>query len=172
MCFFQIIAILRGFCNQKARGNCKKVLRNGARVLCYNPNKGKVGLCADWAQMRLKSGGWATLVIRPFGTFSAKQGLSPLLFMLKSNKNLEPVSEWVPNLRNRGKGNKVSLSNPFPTMPETAGRKAARCAKNSSASHWLSAFALQIFLVKISCSPVWNFLGETKAFSLTFYAKK
>ena len=39
-----------------------------------------------------------------------------------------PVSEWVPNLRNRGKGNKVSLSNPFPTVPETAGRKAARCA--------------------------------------------
>jgi len=46
--------------------------------------------------------------------------------MLKSNKNLEPVSEWVPNLRNRGKGNKVSLSNPFPTVPETAGRKAAQ----------------------------------------------
>ncbi|WP_337611903.1 hypothetical protein [Anaerotignum faecicola] len=36
------------------------------------------------------------------------------------------VSEWVPNLRNRGKGNKVSLSNPFPTMPETAGKKAVR----------------------------------------------
>ena len=49
-------------------------------------------LCAGWAQVRLKSGGWATLVIRPFGTFLAKQGLSPLLFMLKSNKNLEPVS--------------------------------------------------------------------------------
>ena len=41
--------------------------------------------------MRLKSGGWTTLVIRPFRTFTAKQGLSPLLFMLKSNKNLEPV---------------------------------------------------------------------------------
>jgi len=60
--------------------------------LCYNPNKGKAVLCAGWAQVRLKSGGWATLVIRPFGTFSAKRGLSPLLFMLKSNKNLEPVS--------------------------------------------------------------------------------
>ena len=46
--------------------------------------------------------------------------------MLKSNKNLEPVSQWVPNLRNRGKGNKVSLSNPFPIMPETAGKKAVR----------------------------------------------
>lgn len=46
--------------------------------------------------------------------------------MLKSNKNLEPVSLWVPNLRNRGKGNKVSLSKPFPTVPETTGRKAAQ----------------------------------------------
>ncbi len=27
--------------------------------------------------------------------------------MLKSNKNLEPVSQWVPNLRNRGKGNLI-----------------------------------------------------------------
>ena len=65
-------------------------------------------------------------MLRPFGTLSAKQGRSSLLFMLKSNKNLEPVSLWVPNLRNRGKGNKVSLSNPFPTMPETAGRKAEK----------------------------------------------
>ena len=46
--------------------------------------------------------------------------------MLKSNKNLEPVSQWVPNLRNRGKGHKVSLSKPFPTVPETTGRKAAQ----------------------------------------------
>ena len=76
--------------------------------------------------MRLKSGGWTTLVIRPFRTFTAKQGLSSLLFMLKSNKNLEPVSLWVPNLRTRGKGHKVSLSKPFPAVPETAGRKAAQ----------------------------------------------
>ena len=54
-----------------------------------------LGLAAWWipyaVQVRLKSGGWTTLVIRPFRTFTAKQGLSPLLFMLKSNKNLEPV---------------------------------------------------------------------------------
>ena len=76
--------------------------------------------------MRLKSGGWTTLVIRPFRTLSVKQRISSLLFMLKSNKNLEPVSQWVPNLRTRGKGNKVSLSKPFPTVPETTGRKAAQ----------------------------------------------
>ena len=40
--------------------------------------------------MRPKSGGWTTLVIRPFRTFTAKQRISSLLFMLKSNKNLEP----------------------------------------------------------------------------------
>ena len=73
--------------------------------------------------MRLKSGGWTTLVIRPFRTFTAKQGLSPLLFMLKSNKNLEPVSQWVPNLRTRGKGNKVSLSKPFPTGRKRQGER-------------------------------------------------
>ena len=88
--------------------------------------------------MRLKSGGWTTLVIRPFRTFTAKQGVPSLLFMLKSNKNLEPVSQWVPNLRNRGKGNKVSLSNPFPTMPETAGKKAVRLKKGeeNGVSEW------------------------------------
>ena len=135
-------------------------------------SRAKNSSASHWLSAFAQNISWTRLVVRPFGTFSAKQGCSSLLFMLKSNKNLEPVSQWVPNLRNRGKGNKVSLSNPFPTMPETAGRKAARCAKNSSASHWLSAFALQIFLVKISCSPVWNSFGETKAFSLTFYAKK
>ena len=31
-------------------------------------------------------------VIRPFRTISAKQGISSLLFMLKSNKNPGPVS--------------------------------------------------------------------------------
>jgi len=43
--------------------------------------------------------------------------------MLKSNKNLEPVSLWVPNLRNRGKGNKVSLSKPFPTGRKRQGER-------------------------------------------------
>ncbi|WP_418203543.1 hypothetical protein [Anaerotignum faecicola] len=51
---------------------------------------------------------------------------------------MEPVSQWVPNLRNRGKGNKVSLSNPFPTMPETAGKKAVRLKKGeeNGVSEW------------------------------------
>ena len=35
------------------------------------------------------------------------------------------VSEWAPNLRRQRKGRIISLSNPFPTMPETARRKAA-----------------------------------------------
>ena len=83
------------------------------------------GASAGWAQSRQKFA-WTTGVLRQFRTFSAKQRRSPLLFMLKSNKNLEPVSLWVPNLRRRGKGHKVSLSKPFPTVPKTAGRKAAQ----------------------------------------------
>ena len=73
---------------------------------------------------------WATSVLRPFGTLSAKQRHSSLLFMLKSNKNLEPVSLWVPNLRTRGKGHKVSLSKPFPADPKGYGEKRRRRACN------------------------------------------
>ena len=83
------------------------------------------------AQSR-KSFAWATLAVRPFRTFSAKQGCSSLLFMLKSNKNLEPVSLWVPNLRTRGKGNKVSLSKPFPADPKGYGERRRRRACNLS----------------------------------------
>ena len=83
------------------------------------------------AQSR-KSFAWATSVLRQFRIVSAKQGLSSLLFMLKSNKNLEPVSLWVPNLRTRGKGHKVSLSKPFPTDPKGYGEKRRRCACNLS----------------------------------------
>jgi len=46
------------------------------------------------------------------------------------------------------------------------------CAKNSSASHWLSAFAQKFRLGNISAAPVWNYFGETEDFFLTFYAKK
>ena len=72
------------------------------------------------------------LSLRPFGTPSAKQRIPSLLFMLKSNKNLEPVSLWVPNLRTRGKGHKVSLSKPFPADPKGYGERRRRCACNLS----------------------------------------
>ena len=89
-------------------------------------SRAKNSSASHWLSAFAQNISWTRLVVRPFGTFSAKQGCSSLLFMLKSNKNLEPVSQWVPNLRTRGKGNKVSLSKPFPTVPETAGRKAAQ----------------------------------------------
>ena len=85
------------------------------------------GASAGWAHASQKFA-WTTGVLRPFGTFSAKQRRSSLLFMLKSNKNLEPVSLWVPNLRTRGKGHKVSLSKPFPTDPKGYGERRRRCA--------------------------------------------
>ncbi len=46
------------------------------------------------------------------------------------------------------------------------------CAENSSASHWMGSYEPKICLGNIRYSPVWNFLGETEAFFLTFYAKK
>ena len=89
------------------------------------------GASADWVHSHQEIC-LATLDIRPFGTFSAKQRRSSLLFMLKSNKNLEPVSLWVPNLRTRGKGHKVSLSKPFPADPKGYGERRRRCACNLS----------------------------------------
>jgi len=47
-------------------------------------------LRTGWAHTSQKFA-WATLDIRPFGTFSAKQRRSSLLFMLKSNKNPGPL---------------------------------------------------------------------------------
>ena len=84
-------------------------------------------LRTGWAQS-CRNFAWTTSEVRQFRTFTAKQRCSSLLFMLKSNKNLEPVSLWVPNLHNRGKGNKVSLSKPFPTGRERHGEKRRRCA--------------------------------------------
>ena len=88
-------------------------------------------LRTGWAHTSQKFA-WATWVLRPFGTLSAKQRISSLLFMLKSNKNLEPVSLWVPNLHTRGKGNKVSLSKPFSTDPKGYGERRRRRACNLS----------------------------------------
>ena len=78
------------------------------------------GASADWVHSHQETclgNISATPVWNSFGTF-----------MLKSNKNLEPVSLWVPNLRTRGKGHKVSLSKPFPTDPKGYGERRRRCA--------------------------------------------
>ena len=116
--------------------NCfKRIYKKGAEKLLFWWAQGNhlswvrksSGASADWAQSR-KSFARATSVLRQFRTFSAKQRIPSLLFMLKSNKNLEPVSLWVPNLRTRGKGNKVSLSKPFPTDPKGYREKRRRCA--------------------------------------------
>ena len=36
---------------------------------------------------------------------------------------------------------------------------------------YIKRICAKYFLDKISCSPVWNFLGEAGVFFLTFYAK-
>ena len=108
---------------------CKKKQRRKHRLGAVAPKLAV--LRTGWAHTSQKFA-WATCVLRQFRTLSAKQKISSLLFMLKSNKNLEPVSLWVPNLRRRGKGHKVSLSKPFPTDPKGYGEKRRRCACNLS----------------------------------------
>ena len=108
---------------------CKKKQRRKRRLGAVAPRLAV--LRTGWAHTSQKFA-WATWVLRPFGTLSAKQRISSLLFMLKSNKNLEPVSLWVPNLHTRGKGNKVSLSKPFSTDPKGYGERRRRRACNLS----------------------------------------
>ena len=110
-------------CKKKQR--CKRRLGAVAQRIAV--------LRTGWAHTSQKFA-WATCVLRPFGTFSAKQRIPSLLFMLKSNKNLEPVSLWVPNLRTRGKGHKVSLSKPFPTDPKGYRKKRRGAPAKGSAS--------------------------------------
>ena len=70
---------------------------------------------------------------------------------------------WVPNLRNRGKGNKVSLSNPFPTMPETAGKKAVRLKKSgeNGVSEWVPNLRNRGKGNKVSLSNPFPIMPET-----------
>ncbi|CCX39838.1 unknown [Firmicutes bacterium CAG:102] len=89
------------------------------------------GTSTDWARSRQKFF-LDNISHSPVWNSLGETEDSPLLFMLKSNKNLEPVSLWVPNLRTRGKGHKVSLSKPFPTDPKGYGEKRRRCACNLS----------------------------------------
>jgi len=44
--------------------------------------------------------------------------------------------------------------------------------KLNSASHRMGTVVPKFYLVKMRYAPVWNYFGETKAFFLTFYAKK
>ena len=98
----------------------KREIQEKILYLFLCPATEKAVLHTDWAQVR-QNKAQRKYGIRPFITISAKQERSSLLFMLKSSKNLEPVSIWVPNLRRRGKGHKVSLSNPFPTSRKRHG---------------------------------------------------
>ena len=98
----------------------KREIQEEILYLFLYPATEKAVLHTDWAQVR-QNKARRKYGIRPFIIISAKQERSSLLFMLKSNKNLEPVSIRVPNLRRRGKGHKVSLSNPFPTSRKRHG---------------------------------------------------
>ena len=81
-----------------------------------NCAKEKGGASADWAQSR-KSFAWTTSVLRPFRTFSAKQRISSLLFMLKSNKNPGPLLNGSRTPTGGPRGTRFPLDIPSPQAP-------------------------------------------------------
>ena len=54
-------------------------------------SRAKNSSASHWLSAFAQNISWTRLVVRPFGTFSAKQRISSLLFMLKSNKNPGPL---------------------------------------------------------------------------------
>lgn len=60
------------------------------------------------------------------GIFCGKEKMQMSVYYSIGSILLGLAAWWIPNLRRRGKGHMVSLSKPFPAVPETAGRKAAQ----------------------------------------------
>ena len=105
--------------------NCfKRIYKKGAfQLLFYWAQRNHLswarkssGASADWAQSR-KSFSWATSVLRQFRTFSAKQRISSLLFMLKSNKNPGPLLNGSRTPTGGPRGTMFPLDIPSPQAP-------------------------------------------------------
>ena len=88
------------------------------------------GASADWARSRQdwqcfaldgahtsQKFAWATSVLRQFRTFSAKQRISSLLFMLKSNKNPGPLLNGSRTPTGGPRGTMFPLDIPSPQAP-------------------------------------------------------
>ena len=73
-------------------------------------------LRTGWAHTSQKFA-WATWVLRPFGTLSAKQRRSSLLFMLKSNKNPGPLLNGSRTPTGGPRGTMFPLDIPSPLAP-------------------------------------------------------
>ena len=71
------------------------------------------GASTGWAQSN-QNFSWTRLGIRPFGTLSAKQSISSLLFMLKSNKNPGPLLNGSRTPTGGPRGTKFPLDIPSP----------------------------------------------------------
>ena len=116
------------------------------------------GASADWAQSR-KSFAWTTSVLRPFRTFSAKQRISSLLFMLKSNKNLEPV-RCVPIRKHEENeiAESLRIQGSFPQTSFDLG-----CQGELTQQTQLSAFQNARFLIWAHPSVLFLFIAGTAA---------
>ncbi len=73
-------------------------------------------LRTGWAHTSQKFA-WATSVLRQFRTLSAKQKISSLLFMLKSNKNPGPLLNGSRTPTGGPRGTRFPLDIPSPQAP-------------------------------------------------------
>jgi len=62
-------------------------------------SRAKNSSASHWLSAFAQNISWTRLVVRPFGTFSAKQGCSSLLFSIKSKEEILCFAEKVLNWR-------------------------------------------------------------------------
>ena len=80
-------------------------------------SRAKNSSASHWLSAFAQNISWTRLVVRPFGTFSAKQGCSSLLFMLKSNKNPGPLLNGSRTPTGGPRGTMFPLDIPSPQAP-------------------------------------------------------
>ena len=93
---------------------CKKKQRRKRRLGAVAPRLAV--LRTGWAHTSQKFA-WATCVLRQFRTLSAKQKISSLLFMLKSNKNPGPLLNGSRTPTGGPRGTMFPLDIPSPQAP-------------------------------------------------------
>ena len=93
---------------------CKKKQRRKHRLGAVAPRLAV--LRTGWAHTSQKFA-WATCVLRQFRTLSAKQKISSLLFMLKSNKNPGPLLNGSRTPTGGPRGTMFPLDIPSPQAP-------------------------------------------------------
>ena len=125
---------------------CKKKQRRKHRLGAVAPRL--VVLRTGWAHTSQKFA-WATCVLRQFRTLSAKQKISSLLFMLKSNKNPGPLLNGSRTPTGGPRGTMFPLDIPSPQAPSgsikcLSGKKrtALSCSQTVDKALLLQGFAI------------------------------